>query len=112
MLNKSAQISNISPGKLCGSSYLNENFREFTLEKFSDEKYLEESIPRKSIRGIVESAIMIRFEDLVKKNMDFRRKDTSRVCFYVPGLRPNAAKGFRDERFFVRRYLQVLPHDA
>jgi hypothetical protein len=99
-----AHFSDPIPGKLCGSSYLNENFRKFALEKLQDEHYLEASVPRKTIRGIVESAIMIDFEDNVKRNMDFRRKETSRYCFYVPGLLPHADKGFKEEKFLVRRY--------
>jgi hypothetical protein len=97
-------FSNSVPGRLCGSGYLNENFRIFALEKLKDEHYLEESVPRKTIHGIVESAIMLDFEDNIKRQMDFRRKDTSRHCFYVPSLRPDNQKGFRDEKFYVRRY--------
>jgi hypothetical protein len=103
MTGLSDHFSDSIQGKLCGSSYLNENFRKFALEKLEGEHYLEESVPRKTIRGIVESAIMIDFEDNVKRNMDFCRKETSRYCFYVPGLRKNADKGFKEEKFFVRR---------
>jgi hypothetical protein len=104
-VNMLAPFSDYILGKLCGSSYLNENFRKFALEKLKDEQYLENSVPRKTIHGIVESAIMIEFEDNVKRNMDFRRKDTSRYCFYVPGLKPNLEKGFKEEKFLVRRFV-------
>jgi hypothetical protein len=103
-----APFSDCILGKLCGSSYLNENFRKLALEKLEDEHYLEESVPRKTIRGIVESAIMMDFEDNVKRNMDFHRRDTSRYCFYVPSLKPNPEKGFKEEKFLVRRYINGL----
>jgi len=47
---------------------------------------------------------MLDFEDNIKRQMDFRRKDTSRHCFYVPGLQPDNKKGFREEKFYVRGY--------
>src|ERR1700744_3555128 len=48
----SDHFSDSIQGKLCGSSYLNEGFRIFALEKLEGEHYLEESVPRKTIRGI------------------------------------------------------------
>jgi hypothetical protein len=97
----SALLSDYILGKLCGSSYLNENFRNFALDKLKDEHYLEQSSPRRTLQGIVDSEFMTEFEDSVKRNMDFARQDTSRHVFYLPGLKPNQTKWLKEGMFLV-----------
>jgi len=90
-------------GKLCGSSYLNEDFRAFVKERLKDEKYLTEGEAGLTLDDIIEERIMKDFENRVKRYMDFRRPNASKYLFDVPNLRPDEAKRFYRWKFPVNQ---------
>jgi len=88
-------------GKLCGSSYLNEDFRTFAKERLKDEKYLSEGEDGIPLDDLIEERIMKNFENRVKRYMDFQRPNACKYVFDVPHLRADKAKRFLRWKFPV-----------
>ena len=91
-----------SDGKLCGSSFLNEDLRAFAKERLKDEIYLWQAEEgQSSLDDVVEKRIIKKFENQVKRNMDFRVGQSCNVWFEIPNLRANETKRFRHWNFPV-----------
>ena|ERR1700753_2393754 len=87
-------------GSLCGSTYLNERFREYLKTRLKDEKYLEKG--RTTIDTVVDF-VMPEFETKVKRTVDFRHTAHSQTKFRIPYLQANEAKGFGQDTLYVNR---------
>jgi len=94
-------------GELCGSTYLNDDFRAFVKEKLKDEKYL--TAPQTqlgenlTLDDLIEERVMKVFENMVKRKMDFGNSNAAKFVFDIPGLRPDAVKGFYSWKLPVYR---------
>ncbi|KAF4339125.1 hypothetical protein FBEOM_6945 [Fusarium beomiforme] len=83
--------ADIRTGGLHGSSYLNEDFKEWLMNKLKDEKYLEEG--SQTINGIVEQIMIRDFESRIKRSFDVFNPAAKQIS--ISGLRDNPEKGFR-----------------
>jgi len=85
---------------LCGSSFINERFKDHVKERLKDELYLETG--NESIDQIIESeAIMGNFEHKFKRQMNFRNKSLADQRFYIRALRENREKNLNKGAFEV-----------
>jgi protein tyrosine/serine phosphatase len=85
---------------LCGSSFINERFKDHVKDRLEDELYLETG--NESIDQIIESeAIMGNFEHKFKRLMNFRNKALADQRFYIRALRENRKKNLSEGAFEV-----------
>lgn len=94
-----------SIGALCGSSYLNENFRKHLLERLGSEDYLEDD--GMTIEGIVDEG-MVEFEFIWKRTVDLAasRDPNYKVPTWVvkvPGLKESRRKRFIENGVLVEQ---------
>ncbi|OCK74689.1 hypothetical protein K432DRAFT_363277 [Lepidopterella palustris CBS 459.81] len=90
----------MADGRLCGSSFINERFKEHVKERLKDELYLETG--NESIDQIIESeAIMGNFEHKFKRQMNFRNRILADQRFYIRALRENREKNLSRGAFEV-----------
>jgi hypothetical protein len=87
-------------GAVCGSGDLNERMRLFAVQSLQHETYLKDSSEGITIESIVDTEIMPKFEDHIKRTFDITRDETFSVV--VRGLKHNP----QNPR--VRRNLFVL----
>ena len=89
---------------MCGSSFINEEFKKRVKERLQDETYLEDGNSNVTIDQIIESeAIMGRFEHRFKRQMNFRTKAAATQFFEISALRENRQKNLRTGGFEVNR---------
>ena len=85
---------------MCGSSFINERFKDHVKEILKDELYLETD--NESIDQIIESeTIMGNFEHKFKRQMNFRNKGLADQRFYIRALRENREKNLSEGAFEV-----------
>ena len=85
---------------MCGSSFINERFKDHVRERLKDELYLESG--NESINQIIESeAIMGNFEHRFKRQMNFRTKALADQRFYIRTLKENREKNLSEGAFEV-----------
>jgi hypothetical protein len=90
-------------GKLCGSSLLNESFRNLVSERLSGETYLE--LEGRSIARIVESEnVMGKFER-DKKTLRFSQRTPVELALHITGLIANEEKGIRMGVMDINRFI-------
>jgi hypothetical protein len=87
-------------GCLNGSSYLNDDFRRFLLEKLEGETYLE--VNGYTIEGIVDR-IVFQFEREIKRTIDVTDKNLPMAKLEVHGLRADEKKGFGRNKLFITK---------
>ncbi|RYP70522.1 hypothetical protein DL769_004936 [Monosporascus sp. CRB-8-3] len=87
-------------GDLCGSSYLNEAFRDLLREKLKDERYLERG--QVTLDGIVENILISEFEYKTKRHYDIYDRQRLPESFYCGGLEDNREKGFLGGCLYIR----------
>ncbi|KAF5632684.1 Hsp70 family heat shock protein [Fusarium sp. NRRL 52700] len=80
-------------GSLDGSSYINEDFRAWLLNKLDDEKYLEEYYG--SLEALVEILTSEHFEPRIKRNLDICSERPQRIEIPIPGLQEDHNLGFQ-----------------
>jgi len=94
-------------GELCGSSFLNDDFRKFIKERLKDETYLNDINGQSNVKltldELIEERIVKVFENKVKRKMDFGNSKAVRFVFDVPGLRLDVEKGFYSWKLPVYR---------
>ncbi len=90
------------PGDLCGSSYLNEAFREHLRARLEGEDYLE--VNGLTIEGIIDSQV-IAFENEMKRSVDVAASNIPTEIVYIQGLRanPHPEKRFLNNRLKIER---------
>ncbi|EEU36518.1 uncharacterized protein NECHADRAFT_42425 [Fusarium vanettenii 77-13-4] len=89
-------------GGLCGSSYLNEYFREHLLKLLENQTQLE--VNGVTIRGIVEF-IMMKFETTHKRCWDIYLNKKKLSLFVSGNLKPG--KGLKGNSMFLRLFVQI-----
>jgi hypothetical protein len=90
----------VRQGRLCGSSFINERFKDHVKERLKDELYLENG--KESIDQIIESeAIMGNFEHKFKRQMSFRNKALADQRFYIRALKKNTEMNLSEGAFEV-----------
>ncbi|KAI2609234.1 hypothetical protein GGR54DRAFT_643547 [Hypoxylon sp. NC1633] len=83
-------------GKLCGSSYLNEEFRNMLHGLLQSEKHnLEHG--KITLDGIIERIIVEEFEYKTKRRFDIYNRRKGPEFFFCAGLEDSLEKGFRDD---------------
>src|SRR5271170_3689531 len=89
-------------GELCGSSYLNEAFREHLRARLQGEDYLE--VNGLTIESIIDSQV-IAFENEMKRSIDVVASDILSEIVYIQGLRanPHPEKRFLNNRVKIER---------
>ncbi|RYP65492.1 hypothetical protein DL770_008983 [Monosporascus sp. CRB-9-2] len=87
-------------GDLCGSSYLNEAFRDLLREKLKDERYLEQG--QVTLDGIVGNILISEFEYKTKRHYDIYDRQRLPESFYCGGLQDNCEKGFLGGCVYIR----------
>lgn len=85
-------------GDLCGSSYLNEAFRQHIHDRLEGENYLE--INSLTIESIIDSQVVL-FENERKRSVDVLASNVAHKPFFIQGLRPNAEKRFSKNRLKI-----------
>ncbi|KAF9772376.1 hypothetical protein IL306_009924 [Fusarium sp. DS 682] len=80
-------------GGLCGSSYLNEDFKIWLKDKLKDETYLEDGKGVETIHSIVEQIMINQFEPRIKRSFDVFKPMAKQI--HIHGLRDNAEKKFK-----------------
>lgn len=89
-------------GRLCGSSFINERFKDHVKERLEHATYLEND--GVTIDQIIESeAIMGNFEHRFKRQMNFQSKSAASQYFDINGLRENKEKNLMNGGFEVSR---------
>jgi hypothetical protein len=87
---------------LCGSSFLNERFKELVKDVLKEEWYLNTG--RETIDQIIEGeAIMGEFERKVKRLLEFKDRNAPPECFTIRTLRDDPEKGFQDGIFEISK---------
>ncbi|PMD44863.1 hypothetical protein L207DRAFT_240865 [Hyaloscypha variabilis F] len=84
-------------GDLCGSSYLDEAFREHLRARLGGEDYLE--VNGLTIESIIDSQV-IAFENELKRSIDVVASNIPTQVVFIPGLRANQ---HREKRFLKNR---------
>jgi hypothetical protein len=89
-------------GDLCGSSYLNEAFREHLRSRLESEDYLE--VNGLTIESIIDSQLFS-FENETKRSINVSASNIPTVNLYIQGLRanPNPEKRFNNNRLRLER---------
>jgi hypothetical protein len=89
-------------GDLCGSSYLNEAFREHLRARLEGEDYLE--VNGLTIESIIDSQLFS-FENEMKRSVNVAASNIPTEIAYVQGLRanPNPEKRFLNNRLKIER---------
>ncbi|TGO50521.1 hypothetical protein BOTNAR_0390g00090 [Botryotinia narcissicola] len=88
-------------GNNCGSSYLNENWKNMLLNKLKDESYLLDMWPAgESLESIVNRFIP-NFENDHKRRKDVASLFGLKTRLHLPGLKENAEKRFDDGHIVI-----------
>ena len=89
-------------GDLCGSSYLNEAFREHLRARLQGEDYLE--VNGLTIESIIDSQVIV-FENEMKRSIDVVASNIPTEIVYIQGLRanPHPEKRFLNNRVKIER---------
>lgn len=89
-------------GDLCGSSYLNEAFREHLRTRLKGEDYLE--VNGLTIESIIDSQLFT-FENEMKRSINVAASNISTEIVYIQGLQanPNPEKRFFNNRLKIER---------
>ncbi|KAF7922130.1 uncharacterized protein EAE98_008341 [Botrytis deweyae] len=88
-------------GDNCGSSYLNENWKNMLLNKLKDESYLLDMWPAgESLESIVNRFIP-NFENDHKRRKDITSVFGLKTRLHLPGLKANAEKRFDDGHIVI-----------
>lgn len=75
-------------GALCGSSYLNEAFREHVRTRLEDEHYLESN--GLTMQGIIDKEVVL-FENGMKRRIDITKLKVKDLV-WIQGIKANSAK--------------------
>ncbi|KAG5808744.1 hypothetical protein H9Q74_004346 [Fusarium xylarioides] len=86
-------------GSLDGSSYINEDFRGWLLDKLDDETYLEATYG--SINALVEIIMSEHFERRIKRNFDVFSEWPQRIEIPINGLQEDRNLGFEPDLLVV-----------
>ncbi|CZR39183.1 uncharacterized protein FPRO_05625 [Fusarium proliferatum ET1] len=86
-------------GSLDGSSYINEDFREWLIQKLDDEDNLGEQYG--SIIALVETLMSEHFEPRIKRNFDVLTKKPQRIEIKIPFLKEDHNLGFQRKHLVV-----------
>ncbi|KAI1067012.1 hypothetical protein LB506_003903 [Fusarium annulatum] len=89
-------------GSLDGSSYINEDFREWLIQKLDDEDSLGEQYG--SIIALVETLMSEHFEPRIKRNFDVLTKKPQRIEIPIPFLKEDHNLGFQRKHLVVPEY--------
>ncbi|RKL39378.1 hypothetical protein BFJ72_g6852 [Fusarium proliferatum] len=89
-------------GSLDGSSYINEDFREWLIQKLDDEDNLGEQYG--SIIALVETLMSEHFEPRIKRNFDVLTKKPQRIEIPIPFLKEDHNSGFQRNHLVVPEY--------
>ncbi|KAG4259811.1 hypothetical protein FPRO03_12461 [Fusarium proliferatum] len=94
-------------GSLDGSSYINEDFREWLIQKLDDEDNLGEQYG--SIIALVETLMSEHFEPRIKRNFDVLTKKPQRIEIPIPFLKEDHNLGFQRNHLVVSENRAIIP---
>lgn len=91
-------------GDLCGSSYLNEAFREHLRARLEDEDYLEDYLEADgvTVESIIDAQV-IAFENEMKRSVDVVAPNIPTEIVYIQGLQANP----HPEKRFLRNRVKI-----
>jgi hypothetical protein len=92
----------VGVGDLCGSSFLNEAFREHLRARLEGEDYLE--VNSLTIESIIDSQVIL-FENDMKRSADVTAPNIPTEFVFIQGLRanPHLEKRFLNNRLKIER---------
>ncbi|KAF2103966.1 hypothetical protein NA57DRAFT_70177 [Rhizodiscina lignyota] len=80
---------------VCGSSCLNAAMEKYALETLEDfEQYIVDKERGQTLRSVVQSRIILPFEEIHKPEMDYNDPSTLQFKFDLPGLPEDKDRGF------------------
>ena len=98
-------------GRFCGSSYLNQRFREQIEKRLQNETYLE-SIEHFSLEKSIQEAVNNKWERDIKPTYpcDESEEDNGQpyYCLSFPGLRDSRERGFRGGDMLIMKYVYMI----